>query len=109
MTETQECDVTIADWHLGNMIHLKSVSHVANSTASILKLVAQKGDLMPPLNQALRQLISVSLHSSKLGKSEISTYQDVVLPLLITSVSMITFSRTRPRSQVEIFKSFSPL
>jgi len=77
--KTQKCYVSLANRHLGQVVHFKSVSHVSHATSIILKLVSHKTYFMSSFNQALGQLIAVGLNSTKLGEGEVSADQNAVL------------------------------
>ena len=54
------------------MVDLQSVGHASYSAPLILILVSDETDFVAPLDQALGQLISMSLNSTKLWEGEIS-------------------------------------
>ena len=63
------------------MVNFHTVGHVSDSPSIALKLISDEGHLMAALNKALSQLVAMSLNPSKLGKGEVSTYENTVLSI----------------------------
>jgi hypothetical protein len=64
--EAEEGHVTLADWNLRQVIHLKSVGHRPDSTPYVLELVGEEGNFVTSLDQTLGQLVAVGLDSPEL-------------------------------------------
>ena len=61
------------------MVTLHAICHVSHPCTSIFELVADKDNLVASLDKTLRQLIPMSLDTSKLREGEVSADQDAIL------------------------------
>jgi len=55
------------------MVNLQAVGHVSDSASVVLELVCDEAYVVAAFNEALGNLIAVSLYSAELGESKIST------------------------------------
>ena len=60
------------------MIHLESVGHIPHSLSAEIVHVGDNDDLMTPLNETLSKLVTVGLHTTKLGGHKVGTNADAV-------------------------------
>ena len=60
------------------MIDLESVGHIPDSFPAKIVHVGDDNDLVAPLDQALSELVAMSLHSSEFGSHEVGTNADAI-------------------------------
>jgi len=70
------------DWKLRDMVDFQSIRHMTETASRVLELVCYKADFVPSFDEALGELVTMSLDSTELWEGEIGTEEYAVLPIL---------------------------
>jgi hypothetical protein len=63
------------------MVYFHTIGHVSHTSSVTLEFVSDEANLMASFNEALSELVPMSLNTAKLWESEVSADKDAILPI----------------------------